>query len=137
MSDISYVGGCLCGAVRYSVSGEADNLCYCHCESCRRAVGAAMVPWGTFANDGFRITKGKLKEYRSSPPVWRGFCATCGTSITYRHEKRPEEIDVILVTLDNPAALQPQAHIWLQDRLPWVDIDDGKPKFQQYRPKNS
>jgi hypothetical protein len=123
--------------VRYQVSGKVDNLCYCHCQSCRRAAGAPMVPWGTFANDRFQITKGGLKEYRSSAQVLRGFCANCGTSMTYRHEKRPAEIDVILVTLDDPTVLVPQAHIWLRDKLPWVDINDGKPTFQQYRPKNS
>lgn len=137
VSESAYTGGCLCGSVRYQASGGVDNLCYCHCESCRRATGAPMVPWGTFAIDRFRVTKGSLKEYRSSARVLRGFCGNCGTSLTYRHEKRPAEIDVILVTLDDPTLLVPQAHIWLQDKLPWIDIDDGKPKFRQYRPKDS
>lgn len=96
-----------------------------------------MVAWGTFARARFEITKGTLAEYTSSPQVWRGFCADCGTSITYRHAKRPEEIDVTLVTLDDPAALEPAAHIWVQDKLPWVNINDGLPAFQQYRPKDA
>ena len=137
MSEATYTGGCFCGGVRYEAASKAGNLCYCHCESCRRAAGAPMVPWGTFANDRFQITKGELREYRSSARVLRGFCGNCGTSMTYRHEKRPAEIDVILVTLDDPTVLVPQAHIWLRDKLPWVDINDGKPTFQQYRPKNS
>jgi hypothetical protein len=137
MSDAVYTGGCLCGGLRYQVSGSADNLCYCHCQSCRRATGAPMVAWGTFAAERFAVTRGQLTEFRSSPRVVRGFCASCGTSITYRHDKRPAEIDVTLVTLDDPALLEPAAHIWVEDKLPWITIVDGKPKFRQYRPKGS
>ena len=124
-----YAGGCLCGSVRYEVSGEARNLCYCHCTSCRRAAGAPLVPWGTFGRDGFRLTRGTLAEYRSSAPVVRGFCAACGTSLTYRHEQRPTELDVALATLDEAARFAPQMHVWVGDKLPWVSISDGLPQF--------
>jgi hypothetical protein len=119
-----YQGGCLCGRVRYQASGEAKNLCFCHCTSCRRAIGAPMVPWGTFAAANFAIVQGVLSEYHSSPPVTRGFCAGCGTSLTYRHDKRGGEIDVTLSSLDDPEALVPQMHIWVEDKPSWVIIGD-------------
>ena len=128
MEKTHYSGGCLCGAVRYEVSGAARHLCYCHCESCRRASGAAAVPWGTFDRDSFRVTRGSLAEFRSSEPVWRGFCAACGSSLTYRLATRPAEIDVTLVTLDEAAQLAPQMHVWVADKLPWARIDDGLPQ---------
>jgi hypothetical protein len=131
MAQATYSGGCLCGGVRYQASGAVSNLCYCHCSSCRRATGAPMVPWGTFARERFRVTRGTLSEYRSSPPVLRGFCAACGSSLTYRNEERPAEIDVALVTLDEPARLVPQMHVWVSDRLPWLAISDGLPQFPQ------
>ena len=133
MSVSSYVGGCLCGRLRYEVTGDATNLCFCHCSSCRRAAGAPMVPWGTFARDRFVITRGRLAEYRSSPKVTRGFCASCGTSLTYCHDKRANEIDLALATLDDPGVLVPEAHIWVQDKLPWVIIGDGRPQFDTVR----
>jgi hypothetical protein len=61
--------------------------------------------------------------------VWRGFCARCGTSLTYRHEVRATEIDVTLATLDDPTLLRPQTHVWVKDRLPWVAIDDQLPQY--------
>lgn len=124
-----YTGGCFCGRVRYEAVGEAANLCFCHCNSCRRAIGAPMIPWGTFSLDKLVITAGKITEYCSSPGVTRGFCSNCGTSLTYRHEARDNEIDVALCTLDDPALLVPQAHIWVQDKLPWVTLRDGLPQF--------
>ena len=129
MSGERYSGGCLCGAVRYEASGPAANPCYCHCNSCRRAAGAPLVAWCTFARSGWRVTRGILTEYRSSPQVLRGFCAACGGALTYRHEARAEEIDVTLASLDEPAALAPQMHVWVGDKLPWLTITDGLPQF--------
>ena len=129
MGENTYSGGCLCGAVRYEVSGSPRNLCFCHCESCRRAAGAPAVPWGTFPRGGFRLTRGELTEYRSSAAVTRSFCARCGSSLTYRHDARPGETDVTLATLDEPARLAPQMHVWVGDKLPWESISDGLPQL--------
>jgi hypothetical protein len=131
MSEARYTGGCLCGAVRYQLTGAGTNLCYCHCTSCRRAAGAPAVPWGTFARGAFSVARGNMAEYRSSPPVLRGFCAQCGTALTYRHERRPAEIDVTLASLDDARALAPTMHVWVSDKLPWISISDGLPQFER------
>jgi hypothetical protein len=130
MGETCYLGGCLCGRVHYRVSGTASNLCFCHCASCRRASGAPLVAWGTFVRENFRLTRGSLAEYRSSPAVTRGFCAACATSLTYRNDARAAEIDVTLASLDDPTLLAPQMHLWVGDRLPWVSINDGRPQFK-------
>jgi hypothetical protein len=131
MTSTVYAGGCLCGAVRYEITGAVSNPCFCHCASCRRAAGAPMVPWGTFVRETMRVTRGRLSEHRSSAQAWRGFCARCGTSLTYRNEARPTEIDVTLATLDDPTRLVPAMHVWVKDRLPWVAIGDGLPQFPE------
>jgi hypothetical protein len=128
--DETYSGGCLCGAVRYQLSGTARHLCFCHCHSCRRAIGAPAVPWGTFARVDFCVTRGQLAEYRSSSAATRGFCAACGSSLTYRNAARDDEIDVTLGSLDEPTRLTPQMHVWVGDKLPWVSISDGRPQFR-------
>jgi hypothetical protein len=128
MSEPVFSGGCLCAAVRYRATGAPRYLCYCHCESCRRAAGAASVPWATFAREHFELSGATLVEYSSSAYVRRGFCGTCGSSLTYRNETRPAEVDVILTSLDEPALLVPAMHVWVADKLPWVHIDDGLPQ---------
>ncbi len=129
MSDSCYPGGCLCGAVRYEASGVPRYLCFCHCQSCRRAAGAPLVPWATFARAEVRITRGTLAQYRSSARVVRGFCAACGTSLTYLNEARGDDIDLTLASLDEPARLAPTMHLWVSDKLPWQSIDDGLPRY--------
>ncbi len=130
---VCYQGGCFCGRVRYEAQDVATNLCFCHCTSCRRAVGASPVPWATFAKRQFAIVNGRLAEHRSSPQVIRGFCADCGTSLTYCHDNRAGEIDVTLMTLDEPNVLAPEIHIWVQDKLPWVKIAAGQAQFEKFR----
>lgn len=129
MNAIAHTGHCFCGDVEFAVSGPAKFACFCHCESCRRAAGGAYVPWATFANDSFEIQSGNLTRHQSASGVTRGLCSRCGTSLTYEHENRVGEIDVTLVSFDDPTEFSPSAHIWVEDKLPWVTIDDGLPQF--------
>jgi hypothetical protein len=129
MPEPVYAGGCLCGAVRYTLHGTLRHLSWCHCTSCRRAAGAPMVAWGTVERHQLRIERGVLTERRSSPAVLRGFCAACGTGLTYHHHGRPNDIDVTLATLDEPGRCAPEAHVWVAEKLPWVQIADGLPQF--------
>jgi hypothetical protein len=126
-------GGCLCGRTRYQVSGAPRNLCFCHCRSCRRAAGAPLVAWGTFDFQQFRVLDGSAYLlHRSSPPVERGFCSVCGTALTYRNAQRAADVDVTLVTLDEPARFEPECHIWVEERLPWMRLEDGRPQYPRW-----
>jgi hypothetical protein len=125
------VGGCRCGALRYEAQAPAFDLCYCHCTSCRRAAGASPVAWASFTRSKFRVTAGTLAEARSSAHVLRGFCAACGGCLTYRHDARGGEIDVTLGSLDEAARLAPVIHVWVEDKLPWVQITDRLPQHRR------
>jgi len=133
VSEATHQGGCQCGALRYEVQGPAENPCFCHCASCRRAAGATPVAWATFATEHFRVTRGVLALHESSPRVERGFCAACGTSLSYVHAARAGAIDLTIASLDAPAALRPSAHIWVSDRVDWTPLEDGLPQFAGWR----
>ena len=40
---MAMTGRCHCGAISYSVEGEAAHHAICHCDDCRRWSGAPMV----------------------------------------------------------------------------------------------
>jgi hypothetical protein len=122
-------GRCLCGAVRYEVSGPPRDSAYCHCASCRRAAGAPVVPWVTYPGVAFRVTHGQPASFHSSPPVTRTFCATCGTPLTYVTAAEPEWIDVTVCSLDEPEAMPPQYHIWIEHRVKWFETTDTLPRL--------
>jgi hypothetical protein len=117
--------------VRYEASGKPAFVCICHCESCRRATGGGMVPWATFRESGFSITGGVLAIRKTPAGVTRGHCASCGTGISYQHVARPGEVDITLASLDDCSSFKPVAHIWVEDKLPWLKIADDLPQYQK------
>ena len=80
--DRTYEGGCLCGAVRYRVTGRPIWTAFCHCRSCRRATGSAVAAYAGYAADRFEVTKGAATHFASSDGVSRGFCPRCGSPLT-------------------------------------------------------
>lgn len=88
------------------------------------------MAWGTVDRAKFEITRGDLSLISTSKGVERGFCGNCGTTLTYRNELRDSEIDFTLVSLDEPGVMSPKVHIWVKDKLPWVQINDGLPQYQ-------
>lgn len=122
-------GGCLCATVRYRVTAPALCVSHCHCTFCRRAAGAAFITWMTLNSGDLVVTEGKITEYQSSPGVWRGFCARCGTSLTYRHAEHGEEIDLAAATLDDQSAVVPDDHLWVDSMVPWLEFADTLPRL--------
>ena len=132
-SNAAVEGGCLCGAVRYRASGPFHDRTICHCETCRRASGAPLVAWFSVPTGRFRWLGGTARSYQSSQRATRTFCPDCGTALTYQRVDRPEEIDVTIASLDQPATCLPEDHVWTARQLPWIKLDDGLPVYPQDR----
>ena len=123
-------GGCLCGAVRYEAAGEPVYVPYCHCESCRRATGAVAAVYVMFERDRVRFPKGERRLYASSPGVERGFCATCGTSLTWESEWGGKTvIEIHVGSLDDAEAFPPDRHAFHGERIAWFDAADDLPRY--------
>jgi hypothetical protein len=131
VAELAVGGGCLCGAVRYLLSGRPSASMACHCDSCARASGAPAVAWVTFAREQVSVVRGAPIAFHSSPPVTRRFCGACGTALFYEHAQRPTEIDVTTRTLDDPDLFPPTHHAWLGDAPAWDRPGDGLPQFER------
>ena len=127
-------GGCACGAVRYRARGLPRDQTLCHCSDCRRAAGAPAVGWATFDTDQVEWT-GTLSERRSSERALRGFCAQCGTQLSFRRVGDTTELDLTLGSLDDPNAIAPRDHTYTRSQVSWLHISDGLPRFEAARPK--
>lgn len=128
--------GCLCRAVRYRVDAAPENPSNCHCSLCRRASGAPFVAWFTVPLAGFTIVSGKLQSYRSSPKAKRGFCAACGTQVTFAFDALPDRVDVTTCSLDDPNLVPPRDNIYTSTTPSWVKLADGLPSYRDARNKN-
>jgi hypothetical protein len=130
----SQTGGCQCGKVRYEASGEPIVVAMCHCTTCRRANAAPAVAWAMFSADQVRFTADNRQIYQSSQPARRGFCATCGTQISFTADYIPGLIDLTVGSFDKPESLPPSLHYWDSKRLPWVEFADALPRHAEFPP---
>ena len=121
-------GGCRCGAVRYRADGGPLWVSHCHCTECRRSSGAPVSTFVGVRTDAFAFATGTPASYESSPDVWRKFCGACGTALTYEAAVYPGEVHIMAGTLDAPASLAPERHVFDRDRLPWLALADDLPR---------
>ena len=117
-----HTGRCLCGQVRYQAIGERNWIANCHCESCRRAVGAPLTTYAGFPAERFAWTAGEPVRFHSSPGVSRSFCGRCGTSLTYEGARWPGEVHVLVGALDHPEDFPPQRDAFAEEKLPWLHL---------------
>ncbi|MGH8193649.1 MAG: GFA family protein [Woeseiaceae bacterium] len=122
-------GGCLCGSIRYRITGQPVVLSLCHCRSCRLASGGPTLAWTVVRLSNFTLLSGKLTRFRSSPSVVRTFCCSCGTALTYQRDSWPNTIDVTTATLDEPDEFAPAKEIWVDHKLSWEPLIDAIPHF--------
>jgi hypothetical protein len=124
-------GGCLCGGVRYTVSGALRSIIACHCEQCRRTSGhfAAMTS-APIANIAVSSPQ-SLRWFRSSETAERGFCATCGSNLFWR-PIGSDRMSITAGTLDTPTRLAIEKHIFAGAKSDYYQIEDARPQRDQW-----
>lgn len=127
-------GGCLCGAVIYTALAQPFASDYCHCRMCQRSTGAPVSAWMDFmAGQIDWADRAALQEFQSTPDIRRGFCAHCGSTISYRSLSHPEYITLAVTSLDEPHRVRPTYHIHTDSQVPWLDISDDCARYSQSR----
>ncbi len=123
-------GHCLCGAVRYEISGKPLAMLYCHCEECRRATGSSLNTSIFVRKDGFRVVAGEdaVSYHETAPGNLRHFCSRCGSPLFKHFPEPPDLITVRAGTLDSDPGVPPSGHIWVSEKAPWFEIADGLPQ---------
>lgn len=130
---MTYSGQCLCGAIRYQLSGKPVGVALCHCVDCRRSAGAPVVAWAMFPEAALMVSKGQPKTINSSGTAMRSFCADCGSGLFYRNAAvLPGIVDVQSATLDDPEALPPTVQIQTAERINWMRHAHELPEVERY-----
>ncbi|MEM9971275.1 MAG: GFA family protein [Pseudomonadota bacterium] len=123
-------GGCLCEAVRYTVTGPLRPVIACHCKQCRKTSGHHVA--ATSAPRGAIAVTGEITWYASSETAKRGFCAICGSNLLW--DGGGSNISIFAGTLDGDTGLTTQGHIFCDDKGDYYEIDDGLPQSAGYNP---
>jgi len=134
---MNITGGCLCRAVRYSISAEPIVVRTCWCRVCQY-IGAGSATVNLCFPSAALEVSGELREYRSvadsGNPMQRRFCPQCGTHLFTSTTIRPHLIFVRAGTLDEPELAKPAMTIWTSSAPSWACFDERIPKVERQPP---
>lgn len=116
--------GCLCGAVRITVTGEPYRVGLCHCMDCRKHHGALFHASAIFPADAVKV-KGETREFKG-----REFCPQCGSPVLGRSG---DEIGVNLGAFDAPDRFRPTYELWTVRREGWLPPFELKHHYERDR----
>jgi hypothetical protein len=131
---VSREGGCSCGAVRYRLASEPLFTHCCHCLNCQRQTGSAFVINVLIEADRVQLLAGEpqrvdVPRERGTQKIWR--CPACQVAL-FSQYTTPRVRFVRAGTLDDPASVAPDVHIFTRSKLPWVTLPENVPAFNVY-----
>jgi hypothetical protein len=129
-------GGCACGAARYRLTSAPMFIHCCHCLDCQRQTGSAFVLNALIEADRVILRSGDVRPIAvptdSGSPHQIFRCATCQTALWSVYGGRSVLRFVRVGTLDKPAALSPDVHIYTRSKVPWLTLPSTVPAFEAY-----
>jgi hypothetical protein len=125
-------GGCLCGDVRFSVSGEPVATSVCHCRDCQKQSGSAFVEVLAVPNEAFSLN-GAVQTFTntgdSGRKLDRRFCPRCGSMIFIEAEGFPGMTLIMAGTLDDTTWIKPTMRLFCDRAQPWITITSETKDF--------
>lgn len=134
---MTFTGGCLCGAVRYSCSAEPAMAGHCHCEDCRRSSGSGHCSHLGAPEAGVAVSgevKGYARPADSGNVVTRYFCPTCGAPVFSTNSAMPGMMFLRASSLDDPEVFKPQLHVYVSRAASWDRPHGELPAFDTMPP---
>ncbi len=138
IAQTSVSGSCLCGTVKYTVSGSTKRFYHCHCQRCRKATGTghasnllitpvSAISWlqGEKALSRYKVPQAER--------FYNCFCQHCGSPMP----RAVAELNAVLIpagSLDTEPPITPQGHIFWDSRAKW-SCEDDLPVFAEYPPQ--
>jgi len=127
-------GSCLCGAVRYTATGEALRFYHCHCRRCRKASGTGHAS-NLFLRGSLAWNAGEdnIATYKvpEAERFTTSFCRSCGSRVP----RFVEKIGMVFIpagSLDDEPNATPQARIFTGSRAAWSCNETALPVFSEY-----
>jgi len=128
-------GGCLCGNLRYAISGEPLATVACHCSDCQVQSGSAFGMTMVVKREGFEWLRGDPRKFAMKADSGTDkdclFCGECGTRILNELSRLPKSVNLKPGTLDDTSWLKPVAHVWVSSAQGWVPIPESMKTFEK------
>lgn len=129
----TFKGGCLCGAVRYSVEADPGVVGDCYCVDCRRSSGTTHCTHAVVPESALSVS-GELTFYDrpadSGNLVRRGFCGRCGSAVYSTNLGLPGMAFIRVSSMDDPEQAAPQMTVYASRAPSWAQLDRRRPVFE-------
>lgn len=127
-------GGCLCGAVKFSVNDSFDDFYFCYCQQCRKITGSSHASNLVTSIDNIQWTRGSDKVIRFDHPTQiftKVFCSQCGSGLPYK-SKNGQSLVVPAGSLDSEPSKAPKAQIFCSEKVEWFKKGILAPEYSHY-----
>ena len=132
----TFEGGCFCGAVRYRLNSRPMFVHCCHCRDCQRQAGSAFVVNALIETDRIALLSGAPEPVAMATDSGRPHdiyrCPLCKVPLWSDYGGRPALRFVRVTTLDEPTAIEPDVHIFIRSKLPWIRLPESARAFEVY-----
>lgn len=135
---MSMYGECLCGSVKYEITGSLGEVRNCHCLRCRQATGTSFSTNARVSEKQFNLMAGSnaLTNYEMGPGVYRFFCSKCGSPAFVKLDRDPGFVRPRIGGLTGDVDVIIAAHVWVGSKAEWQDITDDLPQFDEAAPRD-
>lgn len=134
-----FKGGCLCGAVKYEVTGEPVRVAQCHCDDCRRATGSAFATNVFVKEEDITVLQGETNSFQhtadSGSTMTKEFCGNCGSQLFGSGSGTPGIKNIKIGSIDDVGDIKPQIEVFTSKSLPYTPPLDFTEKFEKGRPR--
>lgn len=131
-------GGCLCGSVRFTVSGSIAAAAYCHCTDCRKCTGSAFNISVPVDVAKFKLLSGNPKGFTktadSGNELTRHFCSDCGSPVFTSSPQHLDRVYVKAGAFDDPSIIIPAYQSWVSSSVSWSNIPPELPSHAKSPP---
>ena len=130
---MTHYGSCLCGEVKFEVTGTFDGFFLCHCKFCQKDTGSAHAANLFSGNGKLRWLSGEKRVSSFNLPATRharSFCSRCGSALP-SIQMDGKQIVVPAGSLDSEVSTIPQGHIFVSSKANWDDQLEHVRKFEK------
>jgi hypothetical protein len=130
-------GGCTCRQVRFRMTTKPLFVHCCHCSWCQRETGTAFALNAMIEADRVQLVQGEVIVVDVPSNSGKGQrisrCPKCAIAVWSNYSGAGEAIRFVRIgTLDEPARLPPDIHIFTATKQPWLTLPAGVPAEVEY-----
>ncbi len=129
-------GGCQCGAVRFTTTGDPVRAMACHCTACKLRLGSPYGIGVYFQDSQVQFVQGDVQTYEfvsdtSGRWIRNEFCGACGSAVSWTLEMRPGMRAIAGGSFDDPDWFTLDAHLWTHSARTDMCYPDGMAVYEK------